>query len=261
MGNVMTLKDFISRFNFLKPDFSEAPEGFPECDVIGLTSREVGTYSGIINMWHMSKPKGPVSRSRMWQDPKGYQYLGVWQNAALLRILIRRFTLTLPLNRTLNVPLEYRLKAQLDDAARSVKRNIEEVWKRPTTKEYLDFLGYSQASLEEVAGDIRDATVDGFLPSVPGSSLAKTMGIDLRVAKGPEKGAAKGEPTEPGHPYFHALSTLDPHALTSEIFTELIEKTDWLLRKLVESLEEKQNREGKFYQVEQARLKGIAKGN
>jgi four helix bundle protein len=208
----------------------------------------------------MSKPKKPIARSRMWQDPKGYQYLGVWQNAALLRVLVRKFTLTLPLDFTLHKPLEYRLKAQLDDAARSVKRNIEEGWKRPTTKEYLEFLGFSQASLEEVAGDIRDAVTDGFLPSVSGSSLKGTIGIDLRVPKGPQKGAVKGEPTDPHHPYFQPLSTLDPHALTSEIFTELIEKTDWLLRKLVESLEEKQQQEKKFYLVEQARLKGIAKG-
>jgi len=256
----MNLKHFIHHFDFSKPDFSDVPEGFPQCDLGGLTSGEVGSYTAIVNMWNMAKPKQPESRSRMWQDPKGFQNLGVWQNAALLRILIRKFTLTLPLDRTLNQPLEFRLKAQLDDAARSVKRNIEEGWKRPTTKEYLDFLGFSQASLEEVAGDIRDAHVDGFLRSEPGTNLKGTLGIDLRGDKGPYKGQSKGEPTEPHHPYCKPLTTLNPHALTLEIFTELINKTDWLLRKLVESLEEKQQQEKKFYQVEKARLKGIAKG-
>lgn len=174
----------------------------------------------------------PQQKTRVWIDPDGFQRLGVWQNAALLRVLIRKFTLNL----TLNHPFERRLKAQLDDAARSVKRNIEEGWKRPTTKEYLIFLGYSQASLEEVKGDIRDAKTDGFLPSQPLSTLKDTLNIDLRVIKGTD---VKGEPTEPTHPYFIPLNTLKPTTLTYEIFIELINKTDWLLRKLVESLEKK----------------------
>lgn len=80
----------------------------------------------------LSQPKSPYQRSRVWKDPNGYQYLGVWQNAALLRVLTRKFTLTLPFT-------EKRLKTQMDDSARSVKRNIEEGWKRPTTSEYLIF--------------------------------------------------------------------------------------------------------------------------
>ena len=168
--------------------------------------------------------------SRIWTNPEGYQMLGAWQNSALLRVLIRAFTRGLPRS-------EYRLKAQLDDAARSVKRNIEEGWKRPTTKEYLTFLGYSQASLEEVKGDIRDAKTDGFLPSRPLSTLKDTLDLDLRVTKGLE---IKGEPTDPSHPYYLPLTTLKSSTLTYEVFMELINKTDWLLQKLVESLEFKQ---------------------
>lgn len=54
----------------------------------------------------LNAPDKPLQKSRVWQDPKGYQYLGVWQNAALLRVLVRKFTLTLPL-------WEKRLKAQM----------------------------------------------------------------------------------------------------------------------------------------------------
>ena len=54
--------------------------------------------------------KKPESKSRVWKNPKGYQYLGVWQNAALLRVFVRMFTKTLPRS-------EYRLKAQMDDEA------------------------------------------------------------------------------------------------------------------------------------------------
>lgn len=207
-------------------------------DLIAQTMRELKT------------PPQPLQRSRVWKDPEGYQYLGAWQNAALLRVLIRKFTLNL----TLNHPFEKRLKAQLDDAARSQKRNIEEGYKRPTTSEYLSFLGFAQASLEEVKGDIRDAKTDGFLRAKAGSSL-KDIGIDLNIFKGPSKGQAKGEPTEPGHPYYQPLITLDPKTLTYEIFMELINKTDYLLRALVESLEKKLNEDKKGYQIEQARIK------
>ncbi|MBI4084724.1 MAG: four helix bundle protein [Candidatus Levybacteria bacterium] len=195
----------------------------------------------------LAAPVKPKQKSRVWKDPKGYQYLGVWQNTALLRVLIRKFTLTLPL-------WERRLKAQLDDAARSQKRNIEEGWKRATTSEYLNFLGYSQGSLEEVKGDIRDAKTDGFLKSRPGSSL-KDIGIDLSIFKGPIKGQAKGEPTESSHPYYKPLSTLKSQDLTYEMFIELINKTDFLLRRLVESLERKLATDQKYYQVERARIR------
>lgn len=194
--------------------------------------------------------KNPLQNSRQWKDPKGYQYLGVWQNAALLRVLVRKFTLNL----TLNHPYELRLKAQMDDCARSQKRNIEEGWKRPTTQEYLRFIGYAQGSLEELRGDVRDAKTDGFLKSQEGSCL-KSIGIDLGIFKGPLRGQAKGEPTDPGHPYYQPLTTLNSQTLTYEIFLELINKTDYLLRVLVQSLEKKLVNDKKAYQVDQARIR------
>lgn len=212
-----------------------------------LTQKEVIQQQIQKTLKELATLNRPLQKSRVWSDPQGYQYLAVWQNAALLRVLIRKFTLTLPLS-------ERRLKAQLDDAARSQKRNIEEGWKRPTTSEYLDFLGYSQASLEEVKGDIRDAKTDGFLRVKEGSSL-RDIGIDLNIFKGPSQGQVKGEPTEPGHPYHKPLLTLNPHTLTYEMFMELINKTDYLLRKLVESLEKKLNQNRQGYLIQQALIK------
>lgn len=157
-----------------------------------------------------------------------------WTNAVLLRVLVRNFTQGLARN-------EYRLRAQLDDAARSVVANIEEGYKRPTTKEYLSFLGYSQASLEEVKGDIRRACQDGFLKSRTGSSLAG-IGIDLREIRGTlrdSKGILRGPPNASYNP----LISLKASDLTLEVFMELINKTDYLLRQLVGSLEKKMNEE------------------
>jgi four helix bundle protein len=165
---------------------------------------------------------------RSWKHPEGYKYLAPWSNAVLLRFLCRKLTDTLPKS-------EYRTKSQLNDAARSVVSNIEEGYKRSKTKEYLDFLGYSQGSLEEVKGDIKRLMQDGFLKSKPGSSL-RDLGIDLKEFKGLLE-ESKGE--VPLETLYFPLKSLGPADLTFEIFMELINKTDYLLRNLVASLQKK----------------------
>lgn len=219
------------------------------------------------------KPKQPQQLSRTWKDPEGYKYLVPWSNGILLRFLVRKFTDSLPRK-------EYRSKAQADDAARSMVRNIEEGYKRATTTPYLEFIGFSQGSLEELKGDVRDWAQDGFLQSKPDSSLAG-LGIDLgdfhralmssrhplTSSKSPLKEPKGRLKDVRGNWEFRPLTALYPplahvrsEDLTYEIFMELINKTDWLLRKLVESLERKLASGQKFYQVEQARIRGRIKG-
>ncbi len=194
-----------------------------------------------------------------------------WSNAELLRILVRLFTSSLPKSK-------YRLTNQLNDAARSVIANIEEGYRRPTTSEYMTFLGYSEASLTEVKGDIERATQDGFLPIRSSSSL-QTLGINLSswheavkqsiIAKPENKGVyrnleeMKGKNTNKTKQVplisfkflYPPVDNLEAQQLTREIFRELINKTDWNVRKLVSSLEEKLARDSKYYQVEKARLR------
>jgi four helix bundle protein len=167
-------------------------------------------------------------KTRQWTHPEGYKYLAPWTNAVLLRFLIRKFTDELPRS-------EYRAKTQLDDAARSVVANIEEGYKRSTTKEYLNFIGFSQGSLEEVKGDIKRAHQDGFLKSKPDSRLAD-LGIDLKEVKGLLKDS-KGE--VPLEILYSPLKSFKSSSLTYEVFRELINKTDWLFRQTVVSLEKK----------------------
>lgn len=172
------------------------------------------------------------SYTRQWRHPEGYKFLAPWTNAVLLRFLVRKFTDGLPRS-------EHRTKTQLDDSARSVVSNIEEGYKRPSTKEYLDFLGFSQASLEEIKGLIRQACQDGFLRSMPGSGLAD-LGIDLKEIKGLLE-ESKGE--IPLNLLYPPLNSFKPNDLTMEIFLELINKTDWLFRQTTASLEEKMDKE------------------
>ncbi len=251
-----SLKEFLKSFDTQDPNWNTLPECFPRCDLGGLDSSNVGRFIAIRELWELQKPVKPKSaRSRTWEDPEGYRYLIPWSNAVCLRYLVRVLTGSLPKS-------EYRRKAQLDDAARSVVRNIEEGFKRATTSEYLDFIGYSQGSLEEVKGDIRELTEDGFLKSRRGSTLA-SVGLDLGVFHNALKGD-KGSyrklkdvkteytPINVLYPPLKGLRAEDP---TYEIFLELINKTDWNLRQLVVSLERKLSSEQKFYKVEQARIR------
>lgn len=238
----------------------------------------------------------PQARSRISITPNGYIHLVAWSNASLLRILVVRFTPTLHKS-------QYRRRIQVDDAVRSTVANIEEGFARPTTKEYLNFLGFSQASLVEVKGDVQRLRQDSLLPSRPGSSLG-TVDIDLRDWHEALKASVISRPSEPTGPSSNVLQIpvnsskgfyrsleestgkpksalpdgllqiplnsfkflydpvddLDPQALTYEIFIELVNKTDWHLRKLVIALEDKLAREQKFYQVEQARIRGKLRG-
>ena len=170
--------------------------------------------------------------TRQWKHPEGYKYLAPWTNAALLRFLIRKFTEGLPRS-------EHRTKTQLDDAGRSVVSNIEEGYKRPTTKEYLDFIGFSQGSLEEIKGLVRQAHQDGFLKAKSSSRLAD-IGIDLKEIKGLLE-ESKGEISL--DVLYSPLKSLNGSELTLEMFLELINKTDYLLRQLVRSLEQKTGKE------------------
>jgi four helix bundle protein len=225
----------------------------------------------------------PSPRSRISNTSNGYIHLVAWSNASLLRILVHRFTDPLP-------KLHHRLKAQIDDAARSVIANIEEGFARPTTSEYLNFLGYSQASLIEVKGDIQRCRQDGLLSTVYSSSLVR-LGIDLsawheilkktvissktsQIPPESSKGNYRNvedfnKPTEPLAVYtavayppkqtyvfgYAPIDTLFSDKLTYEIFIELINKTNWHLVRLVESLEQKLANDQKFYQVEKARVR------
>src|SRR3989338_6155576 len=134
----------------------------------------------------LSESPKPQQHSRVWKSSNGYIFLVPWANANLLRTLVVRFTDSLPKS-------YYRFKNQIDDAARSVVANIEEGFARPTTSEYLTFLGYSQGSLKEVKGDIERARQDGLLNSISGSS-ALGLGIDFKTCHEALKASVVSKP-------------------------------------------------------------------
>jgi len=85
-------------------------------------------------------------------DPYGYKKLLVYRKAEELQGACAAFTSHFPRLKTL-----YALQDQMDRSARSVKQNIVEGWKRNSTQEYHQFLGFSMganAELEEDCDDI-----------------------------------------------------------------------------------------------------------
>lgn len=255
----MTLKEILEATDFNNPNWNLLLPYLvnPHPDLSSdLSYSQIGLFNALKTKWQLENPEKPVQRSRIWESSRGYRFLTPWSNAVLLRILVRKFTQSLQTK-------EFRLKAQLDDAARSTIANIEEGFKRPTTSEYLRFLGFSQASLEEVKGDVERCLQDGFLKSVPKSGLV-SLGIDLKLwnnwAKNPLNSSKILDFPLEVKGLYRSLKEVKGEELSYETFRELINKTDYLLRKLVESLEKKLSADQKGYQIEQARIKRSLKG-
>ena len=86
------------------------------------------------------------------QSPYGYKNLLVFKKAEELQMSCTGLTSVFPKTKTLIA-----LADQMNRSARSVKQNIVEGWKRNSTKEYYEFLGFSigaNAELEEDCMDI-----------------------------------------------------------------------------------------------------------
>ena len=81
----------------------------------------------------------------------GYQNLLVYKKAEELQLACVRLTAGFPREKTLVA-----LADQMARSARSVKQNIIEGWKRNSTSEYYQFLGYAEASNAELEADCAD---------------------------------------------------------------------------------------------------------
>jgi four helix bundle protein len=85
------------------------------------------------------------------RDPEGYRKLLAYQKACELQIFTNDFVANLPKTKTF-----FDLADQMSRSGRSGSKNIVEGWKRNTTKEYFDFLGFSIGAVEELKDDAAD---------------------------------------------------------------------------------------------------------
>lgn len=96
-----------------------------------------------------------VRNKIMRRNSEGYRNLIVWKNAVTLRKLIYSLTKKFPKS-------EFRRTTQMNDAARSVKQNIQEGYPK-STLEFIHTLTISQGSLKELQGDIDDCLEDNLI--------------------------------------------------------------------------------------------------
>ena len=80
-----------------------------------------------------------------YTNPLAYKQLRTWQQANEILELTEKFIKILPQKEP--------ARDHMDRSARSTVRNIEEGFRRTTTQEYINFLGFSAGSNEELLGD------------------------------------------------------------------------------------------------------------
>jgi len=85
------------------------------------------------------------------KNPVGYRSLITWRQAGEIYLRAKDFA-----RNYLDRIKDQRLVNHIVNSARSVQRNIEEGYKRATTKEYVVFLGFSRGSLEELKRDFEE---------------------------------------------------------------------------------------------------------
>lgn len=85
------------------------------------------------------------------RNPYGYRNLLVYKKAEELQSALADFVSHFPPSKTL-----LSLSDQMERSARSTKQNITEGWKRNSTNEYYQFLGFAVASNAELEEDFTD---------------------------------------------------------------------------------------------------------
>ena len=88
------------------------------------------------------------------KNPLGFCNLRTWQQANEIFDCVESLCTSFPPKHPITGQYLTDLKDQMIRSARSVVRNIEEGFARTTTREYIQFLGYSYGSLQELIGDL-----------------------------------------------------------------------------------------------------------
>ncbi len=181
-----------------------------------------------------------------YSNPYGYKKLLAYKKAEELQKNCRWLTANFPKTKTL-----LDLADQMDRSARSGKQNIIEGWKRNSTKEYYDFLGFSIGAIAELEEDCDDIW-RGVYPEL--LVIKKVMG---------EKGL-KGKKGSRGELELNNKETLDIDKLKFYPLDKSLppvvklklrcKELNFLLDKLQKSLEEKMSKEGSLSRKEKIKI-------
>jgi len=110
------------------------------------------------------------------EEEYGYRKLIIWKNAGEIRRIVYAMCKQFP-------KIEMRRISQMNDAARSVKQNIQEGHFK-TTKDYRRYLMISRGSINELRGDIDDCREDGLITEEQHQQLDSRIGqTDYLITK------------------------------------------------------------------------------
>lgn len=154
------------------------------------------------------------------KDPEGYRKLLAYQKASELQVFTNEMVANFSKSKTF-----LDLADQMSRSGRSGSKNIVEGWKRNTTKEYFDFLGFSIGAVEELKDDAADVAT-GVYPQLLG----------IKSVMGPTK---IERATLDKLPFYPLPPNLDPAV---ELFLRAKE-LNFLLYKLQKSLDLKMDNE------------------
>jgi len=170
-------------------------------------------------------------------NPYGYKNLLAYKKAEELQKKCRQLTATFPKTKTL-----LDLADQMDRSARSGKQNIVEGWKRNSTKEYYDFLGFSIGAIAELEEDCNDIWKEVYPELLV---IEKIMG-----KKGLKGGRGQNNFSVDELKFYPLDESLPPIIKLKLRCKEL----NYLLYKLQESLEIKMSNEGSLPRKEKIKI-------
>ncbi len=165
------------------------------------------------------------------RQPYGFKNLLAYKKAEELQMECSRLTSQFPRQKTLIA-----LADQMDRSARSAKQNIVEGWKRNSTQEYYDFLGFFIGANTELEEDCNDIW-KGMYPGL--------MGIRGVMGKMGERGTPS-IPLNPLNPFdieklpFYPLNKNLPPVVQLKLRAK---ELNYLLSQLQKSLENKMDQE------------------
>lgn len=147
-----------------------------------------------------------VFKPKQSQNPYGYRNLLAYKKAEELQIETARVRNFFPRTKTISA-----LADQMNRSARSTKQNIAEGWKRNSTKEYYEFLGFAVASNAELEEDCNDIW-NGIYSELMGiKGIMGEKGLTGNYEKGITGEKSKESPSSlsPHLPHSTPLSHLD----------------------------------------------------
>src|SRR3989344_6090193 len=149
------------------------------------------------------------------RKPEGYKDLLAYRKAAEVQEMTLSLTNLFP--RTKNM---LNLKDQMDRSGRSGTKNIIEGWKRNTTKEYFDFLGFSIGALEELKDDAADVAKGLYLELMGIKGLRGEMGTtgqNSQTQSQPSTPSQLITPIPPLKPLSNPVSAVQPSAASTSV--------------------------------------------